>query len=255
MNNKIHIFEDNIGFVSLVDKMQNDMPLKVVNSARISYNKSRDEFSEKDKRLTMFLWENNHTSPFRHSFYTFHIKAPLFVFRQWMKYQVGSVWKTFEIDGQDISLDIIDHFYDTDKGCSWNEISGRYVELKPEFYFPAKLRGNPPHGNKQTSEEQYYIGPVEYNLNQMAHAVDKAYSIYEGLIKTGVAREIARMILPQNIYSEAYWTCSLQSVIHFLNQRLTSDAQFEIRKCAEGIYDLMKEDLQKIGINYNYEKL
>lgn len=253
MDKKVFTFEDNIGFVSLVDQMQNNTALKVVNSARISYNKTKEEFDEKDKKLTKFLWDHQHTSPFRHTFYTFHIKAPLFVFRQWMKYQVGSVWKTFEISGQDVSLDIIDHFYDDDKGCSWNEISGRYVELKPEFYFPAKLRGNPPHGNKQTSEEQFYMGPIEYNLNQMAHAVDKAYSIYEGLIKTGVAKEIARMILPQNIYSEAYWTCSLQSVIHFLNQRMKPDAQFEIRKYAEAIYNLLKEDLNQIGINY--EKL
>lgn len=253
MNKKVFTFEDNIGFVSLVDQMQNNTALKVVNSARISYNKTKEEFDDKDKKLTKFLWDHQHTSPFRHTFYTFHIKAPLFVFRQWMKYQVGSVWKTFEINGQDVSLDIIDHFYDDDKGCSWNEISGRYVELKPEFYFPAKLRGNPPHGNKQTSEEQFYMGPIEYNLNQMAHAVDKAYSIYEGLIKTGVAKEIARMILPQNIYSEAYWTCSLQSVIHFLNQRMKPDAQFEIRKYAEAIYNLLKEDLNQIGINY--EKL
>jgi len=253
MDKKVFTFEDNIGFVSLVDQMQNNTALKVVNSARISYNKTKEEFDDKDKKLTKFLWDHQHTSPFRHTFYTFHIKAPLFVFRQWMKYQVGSVWKTFEMDGQDVSLDIIDHFYDDDKGCSWNEISGRYVELKPEFYFPAKLRGNPPHGNKQTSEEQFYMGPIEYNLNQMAHAVDKAYSIYEGLIKTGVAKEIARMILPQNIYSEAYWTCSLQSVIHFLNQRMKPDAQFEIRKYAEAIYNLLKEDLNQIGINY--EKL
>jgi len=253
MNKKVFTFEDNIGFISLVDQMQNNTALKVVNSARISYNKTKEEFDDKDKKLTKFLWDHQHTSPFRHTFYTFHIKAPLFVFRQWMKYQVGSVWKTFEIDGQDVSLDIIDHFYDDDKGCSWNEISGRYVELKPEFYFPAKFRGNPPHGNKQTSEEKFYMGPVEYNLNQMAHAVDKAYSIYEGLIKTGVAKEIARMILPQNIYSEAYWTCSLQSVIHFLNQRMKPDAQFEIRKYAEAIYNLLKEDLNQIGINY--EKL
>jgi thymidylate synthase (FAD) len=249
MDNKIHIFEDKVGFVSLVDKNQQDGALKVVNSARISYNKSKQEFDDKDKKLTRFLWTNEHTSPFRHIFYTFHIKAPLFVFRQWMKYQVGSVWKTFEINGEDVKLDIIDHFYDDDKGCSWNEVSGRYVELKPEFYFPEKLRGNPPHGNKQVSMEDAYMGPVEYNLNQMHHAVDRAYAIYEGLLKTGVAREVARMILPQNIYSEAYWTCSLQSVIHFLHQRLKNDAQFEIRKYAEGIYNLVESDLTRIGLN------
>ncbi len=247
MENKIYTFPDKIGFIALVDKMSN-APLKVVNAARISYNKQKDEYDHKDKKLAKFLWTNDHTSPYRHSFYTFHIKAPLFVFRQWMKYQVGSVWKTFEIDGQEVALDIIDNFYDDDKGCSWNEISGRYVELKPEFYFPHRLRSNPPHGNKQASSEDGYKGPEQYDLGQMQHAVDKAYGIYEGLLKTGVAKEIARMILPQNIYSEAYWTCSLQSVIHFLHQRMKIDAQFEIRQYAEAIYNLLQSELTQLGL-------
>ena len=71
---------------------------------------------------------------------------------------------------------------------------------------------------------------------------------YKDLIHQGVAKEIARMILPQNIYSEAYWTVSLQSVIHFLHQRLKPDAQLEIRLLAEGIYELIKEDLDKLGL-------
>jgi len=246
-NSKINVLD--YGFVSLVDKMGQDVALKVVNSARISYNKKKDQYDEKDKKLTNFLLNNEHTSPFRHSYYTFHVKAPLFVFRQWMKYQVGSTWRTYEINGQEVSLETFDHLYDLDKGCSWNEISGRYVELSPEFYIPRKLRGNPPHGNKQASNENSYSGNEEYDLQQMEHAVIKACSIYKGLISTGVAKEIARMILPQNIYSEAYWTCSLQSVIHFLHQRLKPDAQFEIRQYAEAIYNLIETDLNQLGIN------
>ena len=78
-----------------------------------------------------FLWQHGHTSPFRHSFYTFHWKAPLFVFRQAFKYQVGSGWRTYEVEGQEVSLAVFDVLFDTDKGCSWNEISGRYVEWEP----------------------------------------------------------------------------------------------------------------------------
>jgi thymidylate synthase (FAD) len=248
-NSKINVLDH--GSVSLVDRMGQDVALKVVNSARISYNKTKDSFDEKDRKLTNFLLNNEHTSPFRHSFYTFHVKAPLFVFRQWMKYQVGSTWRTYEVGGKEVPLEVFDHLYDLDKGCSWNEVSGRYVELEPEFYFPAKLRANPPHGNKQASSENDYKGDPNYDLGQMKHAVERAYSIYNGLIKTGVAKEIARMILPQNIYSEAYWTCSLQSVIHFLHQRLKPDAQFEIREYAEGIYNLIESDLTKLGINKN----
>jgi thymidylate synthase (FAD) len=76
-----------------------------------------------------------------------------------------------------------------------------------------------------------------------------AMSLYRTLIKNGVAKEIARMILPQNIYTESYWTCSLQAIIWFLHQRLKPDAQYEIRQLAEGIYQLLKDDLAKLGLN------
>ena len=149
----LHPLKDEIGFVKLVDRMEQNHALKVVNSARISYNSKKDEFDEKDRKLTGFLWEHGHTSPFRHSFYTFHVKAPLFVLRQWLKYQVGSTWRTYEVEGEEVSVEAFDLMFDTDKGCSWNELSGRYVEMEPEFYVPKKFRSNPSHGNKQSSAE------------------------------------------------------------------------------------------------------
>ena len=85
--------DDGLGFVALVDRMQHDPALKVVNAARISYERQKQAFDEKDRALCSFLWEHGHTSPYRHSFYTFHWKAPLFVFRQAFKYQVGSGWR------------------------------------------------------------------------------------------------------------------------------------------------------------------
>lgn len=245
----IDYLKDSRSFVIMVDKMQVDSALKTVNSARISYNKYKDKFEESDKKLATFLWEHEHTSPYRHSYYTFHLKAPLFLFRQLMKYQVGSGFRSYEANGETVRLEIFDHFFDGDKGCSWNEISGRYVETSTEYYKPVFARSNPPHGNKQTSQEIPVGKPIHAIMQD---TIDRTMNVmrqaYKDLIHQGVAKEIARMILPQNIYSEAYWTVSLQSVIHFLHQRLKPDAQLEIRLLAEGIYDLIKEDLDKLGL-------
>lgn len=224
---------DNIGFVELVDKMQNDTALKVVNAARLSHGKSKEEFDEKDKKLVKYLWEHEHTSPFRHTYYTFHIKAPLFVFNQWKKYQIGSTWMSNEM-------------YDTDKGCSWNEVSGRYTQLKPEFYIPNKFR-SPVKDNKQGSEVNEELDHKDLNKLYTLLA-NSAYNVYTDLLDTGVCKEQARMILPQNIYSESYWTVSLQAVLHFLHQRLKPEAQYEIRMYALLIKDLISEDLKRLGI-------
>ena len=245
----INIYRDGIGFVSLVDRMQQDPALKVVNSARISYDTQKQEFDAKDKKLCSFLWEHGHTSPFRHSFYTFHIKAPLFVFRQAFKYQVGSGWRTYEIDGEAVSLEVFDTMFDTDKGCSWNEVSGRYVRYSdPDFYLPTVFRGNPAHGNKQASLDL----PADFDhaaeRSMMEAECREALWRYQKRIERGVAKEIARMALPQNLYSEAYWTVSLQGVMHFLDQRLKDDAQFEIRALALGVKDLVQDDLDRAGV-------
>lgn len=239
---------DGIGFVALVDRMERDPALKVVNSARISYDKQKDGFDEKDQKLCSFLWEHGHTSPYRHSFFTFHWKAPLFVFRQAFKYQVGSGWRSYEVEGAEVSLEVFDTMFDTDKGCSWNEVSGRYVKWTPEFYVPTTMRANPPHGNKQASVDL----PPDFDhageREQMLAECREAFERYEARIERGVAKEIARMLLPQSLYSQAYWTVSLQGVIHFLEQRLKPDAQFEIRAFAQGIADLVRADLERVGV-------
>lgn len=239
---KILQTEDGIGFVALIDTMQENALLKTVNAARISYKKRKDELDEKDQKLLSFLWEAGHTSPFRHSYVTFHIKAPLFVFRQWMKYQVGSTWMTLEIADQTVPVhvDVVEHMYDTDKGCSWNEISGRYVEFKePEFYIPNKMRTNSGHGNKQASSdlpEDFDHGTARAS---MLVECKNAVTSYHDRLKAGIAKEIARMMLPQNLYSEAYWTVSLQGALHFLQQRLKPDAQYEIRTYAALVQQLI----------------
>jgi thymidylate synthase (FAD) len=261
MESLIQYIEDGIGFVRLDDRFVNDINLKIVNTARISYGNKKDKFEEKDLKLVNYLDNHGHTTPFRHSFYTFHIKAPLSVFRQWIKYQVGSVWRQYELHNNSadntISLDIIDLMFDTDKGCSWNEISRRYKEPKEEFYIPKELRSNPPHGNKQSSGE--YSNPIDvYDVNYLSNPIQEmiefsnsALKLYKKLIANGVAREQARDVLPQNIYSEAYWTVSLQGAMHFLEQRLKKDAQYEIRSYATIVHNLIKKDLISAGIDIN----
>lgn len=242
---------DSLGFINLVDEMITDTLAKAVNSARISYKKYKDTIDDKDKKLVSFLLNSDpaHTSPFRHSYFTFHLKVPLFVFRQLVKYQVGCAWRAFEVEGESVSkelfVEIIDLLFDTDKGCSWNEISGRYVKLAPEFYIPAKMRANPSHGNKQSSMDL----PVDFNhsfwRSEMETACRAALATYERMLGSGIAREISRMILPQNIYTECYWTISLQAVLHVLNQRLKPEAQYETRRVAECIAELLKDKIEE----------
>jgi thymidylate synthase (FAD) len=246
--NALPTLDDGIGFVALVDRMQQDPALKVVNAARISYEKQKTGFEAGDTKLASFLWTNGHTSPYRHSFYTFHWKAPLFVFRQAFKYQVGSGWRTYEVEGETVDLEVFDIMFDTDKGCSWNEISGRYVQWAEEVYVPAVMRANPPHGNKQASVE---LGPEfdHARERELMHAeCARAFELYRERIGRGVAKEIARMLLPQSIYTQAYWTVSLQGIMHFLDQRLKADAQYEIRRYAKAVYELVREDLERVGM-------
>lgn len=257
MIDKIDFLEDKKSFVSLVDRMQQDHALKVTNAARVSYDNQKEEFSDKDKKLTKFLWGHEHTSPFRHSYYTFQLKLPLNIARQLMKYQVGSTFRSTEINGEEVTIEEFDHIYDVDKGCSWNEVSGRYTKTSEEFYIPKNLRSNPGHGNKQSSGE--YDNPIgKYSMGHlyegeiqeyMEDQCKRASYLYKRLIDNGVAKEMARGILPQNMYTKAIWTVSLQSVIWFLHQRLKSDAQWEIQKLAEGIYSLIKDDLDKLGLD------
>lgn len=248
LNEKLYPL-DKIGFVEIVDRFQQDLGLKVVNSARISYNKQSETYTERDKKLVTYLWDYEHSSPFRHSFITFHVKMPIFVARQWMKYQVGSCWRTYEVDGEEVSLEIIDHFYDEDKGCSWNEISRRYTSEDIEFFNPEALRGNSINGNKQSSGELNISTIEKSKLHCMiSQTIIDCYDCYKKLIASGVAKEQARMILPQNMYIEAYWTVSLQSIIHFLKQRLAPAAQLEIRCYAESIKELLSEELESLGI-------
>lgn len=249
ISNKVYPI-DNIGYVQLVDKSGVDAALKVVNAARTSYGKNKSTVDEKDKKLISYLWKHEHTSPFRHTYYTFLIKAPLFVFRQWVKYQVGSTWRTYTVDGQEVTVECWDQFFDTDKGCSWNELSGRYKELEPEFFIPKEFRKNAPSGSKQKSipieQGEHFHNSWNYIFYKSSQ---KAYKVYQEAIDNGICREQARMLLPQNIYTMSYWTASLQAILHFFSQRLSEDAQYEIRQYATAIKQLLQEDLDILSIH------
>lgn len=221
------------GYVELIDGMVTDPRLKIVNAARVSFNKESKEVSDKDVKLINFLKEHGHLSTFRHSHFTFRIKAPLCVFRQWWKYQVGSEWMEDECPSSAGSIEL--------PSTSWNEASGRYVEFEPEFYIPETIRKQSKN-NKQGSE-----GKLEGPVGPHANAVDffksecaNQYGAYKILVAAGGAKEQARMLLPQNIYSECILTQSLQSVLFFLEQRLKEDAQWEIRQYAIAIKDLIE---------------
>ena len=194
------------GFVRLVDSMGSD--LSVVNAARISYNRSSNEMDEKDLKLLKYLWNNKHTSPFRHAFVQIHIKAPIFIFRQWQKHQVG---------------------------CSWNEMSGRYVKMKEEFYNPDLWRKQH-KTNKQSSEGA--VQDQRRMTDEYNDALTTCIDVYRNLLNAGVAREQARLVLPTSLYSECIWTCSLQALMHFLRERMNPAAQQEIQDYARAVLKL-----------------
>ena len=224
MDKMIYPFNDNIGFVQLIDEMKNDVPLKVVNSARISYAGESKEFDEKDLKLAKFLLKQGHTSPYRHSYYTFHIKMPIFVARQFMRYNVG---------------------------CSWSEKSLRYTTADPEFYIPEKMRENLKTGNKQASVEAKLPPSFhEYWRDYLELEYNGNFASYQHMLKDGIAKEIARQVLPVALYTEVYWTASLQTIMHFIDERLKPEAQFEIRQYAKAVYQLVKPDLDKLGVEY-----
>ena len=204
------------GYVKLVDLMGSD--LSIVNAARVSFSKESAEITPADARLIDFLARENHMSPFRHAFMTFEFKTPLMVARQHWKYVVGS-----------------DHTMD-----SWNESSRRYVTSDPEFHIPAKDEWRLAPDNKKQGSG----GPIDpwtglLLTQQLSDYITQGEALYNMAMQNGVAPEQARLFLPAyGMYITYRWSCSLQSVALFLNQRLEEDAQKEIQAYAQAIKDL-----------------
>ncbi|MGX1082503.1 thymidylate synthase (FAD) [Bacillus sp. SLBN-57] len=215
MNEMIDVLDR--GYVRLTNVMGSD--LSVVNSARVSYDKESTNLSEKDIRLIKFLAREGHTSPFRHAV-QFEIYAPLMVARQHWKYIVGS-----------------DHTMD-----AWNESSRRYVTEEPAFYIPqADEWRSTPENAKQGSSETLPEGQGKIATQDLLDYVAFGERLYERAMKSGVCAEQARLFLPAyGMYVRYYWTASLQSVAHFLNQRLAHDSQVEIQEYAKAVYELVK---------------
>lgn len=206
------------GYVSLVNGPVEHPLLTIVNAARVSYLKSSDELKDADRKLIRYLIEHKHLATLRHTYLSFRVKAPIFVFRQMHKYSVGSHWVE--------SVEMAD----------WNEASGRYVEFKPEFHTPLELRA------QSLSSKQGSAGRHEHSAQLLETFIDsqqESYGAYLKLVAEGVSKEQARMVLPASLYSEAYWTVSLAAIRHVLSERLKPDAQAETREYAVAIKSLL----------------
>ena len=200
--------------VRVVDHMGSD--LTVVNAARVSFGKTVSEMSEKDTKLIRYLAKHGHWSPFGHCSVQFHIKAPVFVARQLVKHQIG---------------------------LTWNEISRRYVDTEVEFYDVDKWRGRA-EDKKQGSDEEVDIQFIDRNTRTAHLQLDverTAKENYNRMLEAGIAPEQARMILPQSMMTEWYWSGTLYAFARVCNLRCAEDAQYETRIVANLINDECKE--------------
>lgn len=212
------------GYVRLVNHMGSD--LTVVNAARVSYAKQSEELSQKDIRLIQFLAREGHTSPFRHAVIQLEIYAPLMVARQWWKYVVGSA----HYEGTGDSLE------------AWNESSRRYITEEPAFYLPAAEEWrSAPENSKQGSGSLVSWELGEKYTKELMDYNDLGLQKYEAALSDGICAEQARLFLPAyGLYVRWYWTASLQSAAHFLQQRLEHDAQKEIQDYAKAVLSIVK---------------
>ena len=190
------------GFVRVVDTMGTDA--SIVQAARVSYGKGTKTARE-DAKLIAYLMRNGHLSPFEMAELKVHVKAPIFVARQWVRHRTAS----------------------------WNEVSARYSEMPAEFYIPApEAIAAQSTSNKQGRGETLSEEVGKAAAGDIERASRMAFAYYEGLLRMGVARELARMVLPVNLYTEWYWKIDLRNLLHFIELRTDAHAQYEIRQYA-----------------------
>jgi len=209
------------GYIEIVDKLGDD--LTPVNAARVSFGGRSDTFKEKDRKLSKFLIKHKHFSPFRHQHVMMIIKAPEFVMRQWYKHVVG-----IETTSSSVTKD-----------HAWNEISGRYVEVA-EYYEPKAWRKQS-EDNKQASDGE--LGEIEQVALDGLHKeyLKKLKETYNHMIRLGVAKEQARIMLPLSQYTKVWWTASFQSIMNFIELRDEPTAQWEIQQYAQSLKRMMLE--------------
>lgn len=199
----------NHGFVRLVEFMGSD--LSVVRSARVSYNADWRDGGD-DAKLIDYLMRNHHTSPFECVQFTFEVKAPIFVFRQWHRHRTQSI----------------------------NEISARYSELPEEFYVPEVSQiTTQSTSNKQMRTDVEHPHAFLFQ-DQISRCCENSFALYKTLIERGCPRELARGVLPVNTYSRMFTSMNLHNLFHFLGLRLHEHAQYEIRVYAQAMLELIE---------------
>jgi thymidylate synthase (FAD) len=203
---------DTTGYVELLETFGDD--LTVVNAARVSFAKESHEFSEQDAKLVKYLAKHHHITPFFHPQIRFRIKMPIFVAREWFRHQIG---------------------------FARNEVSRRYVDSPPECYVPKAedIRARDPKLKQGSKSEP--VDNSEYVHEHIHDSTIQAMDTYKKLLESGVAPEVARMILPQSMYTEFIETGSLAAYARLCSLRLDPTAQKEIRDYATAVDTLLKD--------------
>ena len=199
------------GYVRLVDWMGTDQ--RIVEAARISYH-SASKGEAEDKKLLRYLYKNRHTSPFEQVKVTFNVKMPIFVMRQYVRHRMQNL----------------------------NELSARYTQLPEEFYIPTEWRRQDTKNRQGSLEVEggfdpllpAYVGEIRAG-EALRLFCKKAYALYEEMLAAGIAREMARMVLPVNVYTEIYSCWDLKNLLHFIALREDSHAQAEIQEYGRAI--------------------
>ena len=191
-----------MSFVRLVDSMGADE--SIVQAARVSYGAGTKSVSD-DRSLIRYLMRHKHNTPFEMVEFKFHVRAPIYVARQWLRHRTASV----------------------------NEVSARYSIIPDEYFLPEGLR-------KQEGGGAFDPEESDGLLAKQTISCDLAFDVYEQLLEKGVSRELARAHLPQCTFTEFYWKINLHNLLHFLELRIDDHAQKEIRDLAYKIYDLIK---------------
>lgn len=205
-------------FVELVDHMGGDEA--IVQAARVStQGENYSEGSEKDQGLINMLMRDRHGSPFEHCVVKVYVKAPIFVFREWHRHRIAS----------------------------YNEMSGRYRVLEPEFYSPGPVRplvqvGKPGAYTFEEGTEDQYI----QTLSEIEHVSVEAWASYQRMLKSGVAKELARAVLPVNTYSQMYCTMNLRALMNFLSLRTKSKPNSKVPSFPQHEISLGADKLEAI---------
>ncbi|MCF6175249.1 MAG: FAD-dependent thymidylate synthase [Victivallaceae bacterium] len=206
------------GWVGLIDHLGEE--ISIINAARVSFGKLKDQMEERDITLLDYLIENKHTSPMEHVVFTFSVHCPLFVRGQWHRHRT---W-------------------------SYNEISRRYTEIDMEFYTPDKLR------QQAKSDRQASVAAADFDDAELRKMISthnqSSFELYETLLDRGVCREQARGILPQNMLVTFWGTVNLGNLLHFLELRDSEHAQWEIREYAIAIKKLIKPIIPNVAKYY-----